>query len=170
MAFLEVKTEHFKETHRRSFLDRSYVCTKKVSFQTTLLFAPFEIKRADGVLLAKMYDNGLLEIYPEYAHDGPSGPTWDTYAFVYGSAPHDVIYQALRENLILDPIKYQHCMACMYDDFIDARNEADKTMRYTNRKYGMCKTRAFYTYQAVAKFGEKHALPPELKDYLKNYN
>ena len=39
---------------------------------------------------------GLLVVHKGYAWDGPSGPTYDDEAFIYGSLAHDALYQLMR--------------------------------------------------------------------------
>ena len=167
MAFCEVKSEYFKEVSRKNFFARFYVVTSYISFHVWCMFKPFEIRHADGTLLAKLHFNGLLEVFPGYFWDGPSGPTIDTIAFVFASLPHDIGYQALRENLNHKPEVYFHCMSTLLEDFKKTRGQFDNTMNDINKRFGMCRARRFYTYKLVRKYGQKHALPQELKDYLK---
>lgn len=44
--------------------------------------------------------DGDLTLARGYAHDGPSGPTFDDKLFVYFAAAHDGLYQLAREGLI----------------------------------------------------------------------
>lgn len=169
MFFKPIITEHFKEVSRKNIFYRYYLVTSKMTFNTFVLGYEAEIRRkSDGLLLAKLHKNGLLEIFPGYYSDGPSGPTIDTVAFVYGSMPHDVFYQMLRENLLIKPEEFNYNMPVFYDRFRQLRLCADEVMLHINKKYGMWFPRTSYTYRSVRLAGEKHALPIELKDWLGN--
>jgi len=77
--------------------------------------------------------DGILSIYPRYAWDGPSGPTFDTKTFMRGSLFHDALCQLIGEGL-LDK-KY--------------RKYADRLLRQICLEDGMNTIRAWYVYQAV---------------------
>lgn len=81
--------------------------------------------------------NNIITVRKEYAYDGPSGPTIDTKAFLFGSLYHDAMYQLMREG-ILDRKKY--------------KSIADKLMREVCLREGMCEFRAWYTYKTVTYF------------------
>lgn len=44
----------------------------------------------------EIHPDGTIVIYPGYAWDGASGPTWDTYSVILASLIHDILYQAMR--------------------------------------------------------------------------
>jgi hypothetical protein len=157
--------DYYEEVEKRSFFDRSYIVLRPMNFHTRIRFFEASIvRKPDGKILARLEKSGLMTVYPEYYWDGPSGPTIDTHAFILGSCPHDVFYQMLRENLLINHFKYLDCLPCMYADFKDLRNFADLTMKDINLKFGMSRFRAYYTYKSVQLFGEKHAMPEILKD------
>lgn len=171
MFFKPIVTDHFKEVSRKKgwkgIFYRHYIITEEISFFTGILGKEFEIKRkSDGLLLAKLEKNGLLTVYPGYYWDGPSGPTIDSIAFVYGSIPHDILYQALRENLLIQPEFYQYCFCSFEDDFEHYRKLADDCMKKINKDYGMKNPRLYYTWKAVRMRGAEHARPQELTDWL----
>ena len=95
-------------------------------------------------------EDGLLTIHKAYAWDGPSGPTFDTPAFMRGSLVHDVIYQLCRQGHLP---KTQ-------------RGAADELLRAMCIEDGMWKIRAFYTYHAVRLFAGSAADPSNKKPIL----
>jgi len=160
------KGYHFNEVKRKNFLQRYYLVDQCMNFQTKVLGVEGEIVRADGKLLARLERDGMLYVYPGYFWDGPSSFTYDTIAFVIGSLPHDVIYQMLRECLILDKERFQEFalgLIQMYNRFVILREWADDTMKEVNYENGMSRFRSFYTHWFVRRFGEKNALPPILE-------
>jgi hypothetical protein len=168
LFFKPIKTDHFHEISRKNIFYRNYICDKIMLFSTQIFNKTFNIYRnIDGALLARLTSDGTLSIYAGYSWDGPSGPTIDTAAFVYGSAPHDVLYQALRENLIIMPENYAYCMEKFEMDFEFIRELSDGVMKKVNKERGMKNPRLYYTHKAVRNFGAKHAMPQELKDYKK---
>lgn len=99
--------------------------------------------------------DGLLTIMPDYAWDGPSGPTIDTKTFMCGSLVHDALYQLMRERCI----GQEH------------RLRADQLLREICLESGMARFRAWYVFHAVRWRGAKaaQAKPPgeaECKDSI----
>ena len=88
--------------------------------------------------------DGLLTIFRGYAWDGPSGPTFDTKAFMRGSLIHDALYQLMREGHL--PLLW--------------RMQADKELRRACEEDGMYKVRAWYAYRAVRALARKSASGP----------
>ena len=88
-----------------------------------------------------LYDDGILRILPGYAWDGPSGPTFDTPAFMRGSLYHDALYQLMSEGHI--PWRHQEA--------------ADRLLWKTCREDGMGRLRAWYVRKAVNAFGKRCA-------------
>ncbi len=86
---------------------------------------------------------GRLLISPEYAWDGPSGPTIDTKSFMRGSLAHDALYQLMREGKL-----NRHY-----------RKYTDRLLKKICLEDGMNKFRAWYVYKAVRMFGEKRVYP-----------
>lgn len=163
------KGKHFQEVGRKNYFQRYYLTEKEMIFQTLIYGKEAKIIRnSDGAILAELRKDGTLIVYPGYRWDGPSGPTVDTIAFIIGSLPHDVLYQMLRESLILeiDKMRPAHMPPAesMIEEFHCLRKLADKTMKQENYLNGMTRFRAWYTYQAVRGFGKKSALPPILKE------
>lgn len=85
--------------------------------------------------------DGLLTVAVKYAWDGPSGPTIDTKAFIYGSLFHDALYQMMREG---------------YLNRLIYREVADTILHDACVVEGMSKFRAWYVYKIVRACGEKH--------------
>lgn len=82
-------------------------------------------------------DAGTLLIRSGYAWDGPSGPSFDTKTFMRGSLVHDAGYQLIREGKMAR----------------SSKGAWDRHMQAICLEDGMNKLRAWYCYQAVAKFG-----------------
>ena len=78
---------------------------------------------------------------PEYAWDGPSGPTIDTENSIEASLVHDILYQAIREKQIPRRL----------------RRRADKIFRVMLEEAGMSLGRRWAWYWAVRIFGRKAA-------------
>jgi hypothetical protein len=93
-----------------------------------------------GVVVTEYFtlSNGVLFIYPRYAWDGPSGPTFDTETFMRASLVHDVICQMCEEELI--DKKY--------------RKVGDEMLRKICLEDGMSKFRAWYVYNAVRMYSK----------------
>lgn len=148
---------------------RKYLVDKTMTFITKVRGHEAEvIRKSDGKVLVKLWKSGRLSVYQGYQWDGPSGPTIDTPAFVAGSLPHDVIYQMLREDILIDAPKVCSVYpADYYVQFDRLRLLADETLREVNLKNGMSAFRAYYTYKAVRLFGESHAMSNYVKEYIK---
>jgi len=84
----------------------------------------------------------ILVVKRGYAWDGPSGPTWDTSAFMRGSLVHDALYQLMRLGH-LDAFTVRPC--------------ADRLLKELCIEDGMWPIRAKYTYYAVRWFAKKAA-------------
>ena len=113
-------------------LKRTYV--HHLEFDLPPIVGPGAVFHADG---------RLLTIEPGYAWDGPSGLTIDTKTFMRGSLVHDVLYQAMREQLLV----------------LDWRLLADQELKRVCLIDGMSSFRAAYVYRCVRLFGEKHCKP-----------
>lgn len=85
--------------------------------------------------------SGLLEIRRGYAWDGPSGPTFDTPAFMRGSLVHDALYQLMREGRIPRT----------------QRKRADEILRAICLEDGMSRVRAQWVYLGVRMGARKAA-------------
>jgi len=153
----------------KSLLYRRYLVDRTMHFNTKVRgYEATIVRKSDNVVLAKLLKTGRLSVYQGYQYDGPSGPTVDTPAFIVGSLPHDVLYQMLREDLLIDAPRICNVYPPdYYVEFEKLRLLADQTMREVNIKNGMSKFRAYYTYKAVRVFGEKNAMSSYVKDYIK---
>ena len=119
--------------HYRKLNGWKFTVTRQFSIQTDIRVAAYLKDRIGGQRLIDLSPKGLLTVYPGYCWDGPSGPSWDTPAFIYASLPHDALFQLMRMGLL--PQKF--------------RINADKLMRRMNLDAGMSRFRAWYTYRAV---------------------
>ena len=90
-----------------------------------------------------LYADGTMIIRAGYAWDGPSGPTIDTKSFMRGSLVHDVLYQAMRLEL-LDR---------------SWRETADRILKEICIEDGMWKWRAQMVYVAVRAWAAPAAHP-----------
>jgi hypothetical protein len=84
-----------------------------------------------------------LWIKDGYAWDGPSGPAMDTKSAMRGSLIHDVLYQAIRLNLLPK----------------DQRRGADEEYRRICIEDGMSYIRAWAHFTALRSFGGFAANP-----------
>lgn len=76
---------------------------------------------------------GRVEIGPDYAWDGASGPAINTKNFRRGSLIHDALYQLIREGYL----------------GLEHRPAADAVLYRTVIEDGMWRTRALWVYAAV---------------------
>ncbi len=93
--------------------------------------------------IATMDMEGNTVIYPRYAWDGASGPTYDSLNTMIASLIHDLLYQFIRLGLI-DP-KY--------------KEYADHMLKVIGIEDGMLPCRASYYKLAVDKFGAPSTMP-----------
>jgi hypothetical protein len=93
-----------------------------------------------GIVTSRYFtlSNGVLFIYPHYAWDGPSGPTFDTKTFMRGSLVHDAICQMCEEGHLPK----------------SARKLGDELLRKICIEDGMNKFRAWYVYNAVRMYSK----------------
>jgi hypothetical protein len=77
--------------------------------------------------------SGCVEIGPDYAWDGASGPAINTKNFRRGSLIHDALYQLIREGYL----------------GLEHRPAADAVLYRTVIEDGMWHTRALWVYAAV---------------------
>jgi hypothetical protein len=94
--------------------------------------------------------DGKLKIYECYAWDGPSGPAFDTKAFMRPSLVHDALYQLMRESE-LDQ---------------EYREPADVLLREMCIEDGMCRLWAWIVYWAVHCFAGFAAKPSHYEPEL----
>jgi len=94
--------------------------------------------------------DGLLGIRAAYAWDGASGPTFDTKSTMRASCVHDVLYQAIRENLL--PLKFKD----------DADRELARIMIEDSNTSWFNRFRAKYYYWGVRLFGRWSCVPNPL--------
>ncbi len=122
------------------------VCYRALHRYKYQLVAPYEhgvgiSKQAIDTPFLSLDAEGVLRIAPNYAWDGPSGPTIDTLNFMRGALVHDALYQLMRMGKL--PFSY--------------RDQVDRLLRSICLEDGMSRFRAWYVYQAVKVFGSKNA-------------
>lgn len=100
--------------------------------------------------------NGILEIKKGYAWDGASGPVINTQNTLIASLVHDVLYQAMRLNLI-KPNKVN-------------RKIADKNFFEILKMNGVNSIRRKVWYLAVRLFGKKSTVKIQDNDKIKDTN
>lgn len=112
--------------------------------EVLLTYSSFDINDNPIMLpLVRLKPNGSLIIYPRYAWDGASGPTWDSKSSMIGSLVHDVLYQLIRLGLIDESYKPY----------------ADKILHDCCVEDGMFAWRADYWRWAVLEFGNGACKP-----------
>lgn len=121
-------TELISYRHLKGY---KYESKKEIQCQTDIL------KSSIGAPYCSLSVRGILRVFPHYAWDGPSGPTFDTDSFMRGSLFHDALYQLIREG-VLDKSE---------------RGKADMVLRTICLEDGMCKFRAWYVYRTVRVIG-----------------
>jgi len=94
--------------------------------------------------------NGILVIRPGYAWDGPSGPTYDSKAYMVASLVHDALYQLMRMGLLS----------------VIWRSQADDMFYYMCLDDGMWRPRAYLAWKAVRRFRLRSASESKLKPIL----
>lgn len=90
--------------------------------------------------------DGELTVREGYSWDGASGPTIDSAATMSGSLVHDVLYQAMRGNLLP----------------AESRSVADAALRDLMISKGASRIRSYTWYFALRAFGAKNV---ESRDY-----
>ena len=100
--------------------------------------------------------NGILEIKKGYAWDGASGPVINTQNTLIASLVHDVLYQAMRLNLI-KPNKVN-------------RKIADKNFFEILKMNGVNSVRRTVWYLEVRLFGKKSTVKIQDNDKIKDTN
>lgn len=100
--------------------------------------------------------NGILEIKKGYAWDGASGPVINTQDTLVASLVHDVLYQAMRLNLI-KPNSAN-------------RKIADKNFFEILKMHGVNSIRRKVWYFAVRLFGKKSTVKIQENDKVKDTN
>lgn len=120
-------------------LYETYVCDLGMRFSEEIDHPFFYITRP-----------GRLTVKKGYAWDGPSGPTVDTKDFMRGSLIHDVLYQAIRLELL--PQSF--------------RETADQILKDICLKDGMSKVRAWWVYRGVRIGAGSAALPKNERKIL----
>lgn len=114
------------------------------------------IKIADFEHMYASSKNGILEIKKGYAWDGASGPIINTRDTLVASLVHDVLYQAMRLNLI-KPNSAN-------------RKIADKNFFEILKMNGVNSVRRKVWYFAVRLFGKKSTVKIQENDKVKDTN
>jgi hypothetical protein len=141
MASSDSRPIHFwdlrKPTHRRIYkykLERAYEIATGIHPPRRLAVP------GEWVVLESA---GHLYIKPNYAWDGPSGPTVDNPNFMRGSLVHDALYQLMREGQL------DRAM----------RDAADRLLEALCREDGMSPAKAARVYWFVRNFGSGRTWP-----------
>lgn len=127
-----------------------YIVEKDIAYQTSIKGYSRTIEYK-GKVLARLLADGMLFVYPDYAWDGPSGPTMDTPDWMDASLVHDIFYQLMRSKQIPND-KDRKARE-------KVRKKADQLMRKMLLEAGMSRFRAWYSYQGVRLFAAWAANP-----------
>lgn len=100
--------------------------------------------------------NGILEIKKGYAWDGASGPVINTKNTLIASLVHDVLYQAMRLNLIKPNS--------------ENKKITDKNFFEILKMNGVNSTRRTVWYLAVRLFGKKSTVKIQENDKIRDTN
>lgn len=107
--------------------------------------------------------DGIVTVFIGYAWDGCTGVP-DLASTMLASLLHDIGYQCLRDELILDWKSYENDIHLYYKDFQKFQKRIDELFEWTMEQDGAWWiTRKIY-YNGVRIFGEEHAMPQRLKD------
>ena len=107
--------------------------------------------------------DGIVVIFVGYAWDGCTGVP-DLKSTMLASLVHDIGYQCLRDELLLDWGLYSNDIHQYYSDFQKYLKRIDKLFEWFMEQDGAWWiTRKIY-YRGVRVFGEKHAMPEILKN------
>lgn len=90
----------------------------------------------------QLTDSGMLIIDEKYAWDGATGAV-DNAEFLLASLVHDVLYQALRSELLSKRF----------------RKKADQLLRLIGQANGMSRVRSWYSWAAVRLVGWRFTRP-----------
>ena len=112
----------------------------------------------------ELFFDGAVKVYPGYAWDGCSGPTWDTKNTMFAGLLHDIGYQCLREERLIKWENYQNDLEHYRMDWEELRETIDNMFDYLLDKDDMSWVRRSYYHWGVRTFGAKHAMPERLKD------
>ena len=127
--------------------DKSLYFKRGYKYQTTRpyhIYIPWLIPYAPIVLpFVIVTKTGEMKIFPGYAWNGASGPTWDTLNSMIGSLIHDIGYQLIRLGLI--PPHY--------------KSSFDQLLHNICIEDGMFPLRAHYWEWAVLTFGAGSTRP-----------
>ena len=108
-------------------------------------------------------DFGSLNIAHDYMWDGPSGPTIDDQTNMRASLVHDVLYQAMREDLISRELYRkaadQELRRLMIKDGLAWLGDPKTVIKDTPLNRAWVRTRAQAYYVAVRLFGKKSSMP-----------
>ncbi len=105
----------------------------------------------------------LLSVKEGYLWDGPSGPTIDDQTNMRASLVHDVLYQAMREDLISRELYRkaadQELRRLMIEDGLAWLKNSKTIIKDTPLNRAWVRTRAQAYYVAVRLFGKKSSMP-----------
>ena len=120
-------------------------------------------KYLGGKLLFHLKADGVLIIYPPYAWDGSSGPVYDSKGTMLASLVHDIIYQMLRDELLLKPEDFDFGIEAYNEAFVKLRNQGDVLYRKIMLDDGVWRIWAWIQYRGLICWGRSSALPDFLK-------
>jgi hypothetical protein len=132
-------------SNERIYYKKGYKYQLTSDYSTVIDIKPEKDISTDYISLTTQ---GELTIKKGYASDGPSGPTWDTPAFMRGAFVHDAFYQLMRQKY-LDKDKH--------------RKLADKILQKMCIEDGMFIFWAWCVYVLLRIFGDPAADPANKK-------
>ena len=138
---------------------------KKYKYKTTVIILAYTgiIGREIKTKYFHLFKDGTVKVFAGYAWDGCSFVP-DLKTSMLASLLHDIGYQCLREELLLDWKKYDGDLEKYQTDFDSYRLRIDRLFEWTMEQDGAWWiTRKVY-YNGVRVFGAKHAKPERLKD------
>jgi len=109
---------------------------------------PYNLKSNKGLIVLQ---DGVLTANPGYLFDGPSGPAIDTADALWGSLPHDALFEMMRKGKLPQSIKVQA------DKLLETTMMKHKPAKRSWLKDKWLTFRDHYFYKAVRLFGKRSA-------------
>ena len=148
---------HYKRFKHKKY---KYITTQQIVAYTGIIGRDIKTKyfhlKRDGVVI----------IFAGYAWDGCTAVP-DLKSTMLASLLHDIGYQCLREERLLDWSKYSNDLNLYYIDFLVYLERIDRLFEWTMQQNGAWPLTRWIYFKGVRTFGEKHARPMRLKDYEK---
>ena len=129
-----------------------YILSKKVCVDTKINTGKNFIIQEAGKPMLILSKTGFLEIEPNYAWDGTSGPVKDTSANMFASLVHDALYQLMREESKISETMGKR-KRCIF------RLEADNLFHDHWVRNGGSERWVKRCYDALRKYGESSTFP-----------